>query len=211
LAPEVAAFDFDGTLTRRDTLLPYLWRGLGGPRCLLALLLSGPWLVAFALRLMSNHRAKARLLRVSLGGRSLSEVAKWTGDFVPRYLPTQWRPNLMERLRHHQQLGHCCVIVSASPGIYLHDVGHLLRMDGVICTELETHNGAITGRLATPNCYGEEKVRRLQAWLAQRGGPGPVVLHAYGDSHGDVPLLNLADSAWYKGRPWASTPGINPG
>ena len=66
---EVAAFDFDGTLTRRDTLLPYLWRGLGWPRFLVGLLLSGPWLAAFALRLMSNHRAKGALTWKLRNGR----------------------------------------------------------------------------------------------------------------------------------------------
>ena len=206
---EVTAFDFDGTLTRRDTLLPYLWRGLGWPRFLLALLLSGPWLAAFALRLMSNHRAKARLLRVSFKGRTEAEMAQWTAAFVSDYLPAQWQPDTLARLRQHQQLGHCCVIVSASPGIYLHDVGRMLGMDGVICTELATQDGALTGRMETPNCHGEEKVRRLQAWLAERGIRKPVVLHAYGDSSGDVPLLNLADYANYQGQPWVRKPSAH--
>ncbi|MES2955285.1 MAG: HAD family hydrolase [Pseudomonadota bacterium] len=206
---EVAAFDFDGTLTRSDTLLPYLWRGLGWPRFLLALLFSGPWLAAFALRLMRNHRAKARLLQVSFRGRTDADIAQWTAAFVRDYLPAQWQPDLLARLRRHQQLGHCCVIVSASPGIYLHDVGRLLGVDGVICTELETRNGALTGRMATPNCHGEEKVRRLQAWLAERGIRKPVVLHAYGDSSGDVPLLNLADYAHYRSQPWVRKPSAD--
>ncbi|WP_395054881.1 HAD-IB family hydrolase [Polaromonas sp.] len=207
---EVAAFDFDGTLTRRDTLLPYLWRGLGWPRFLSALLLSGPWLAAFALRLMSNHRAKARLLQVSFKGRTEAEMAQWTAVFVGHYLPVQWQPDMLARLRQHQQLGHCCVIVSASPGIYLHEVGRVLGMDAVICTELESHHGALTGRLATPNCHGEQKVRRLQAWLAARGLQKPIVLHAYGDSSGDVPLLNLADYANYQGQPWVRKPSDHP-
>ncbi len=207
---EVAAFDFDGTLTRRDTLLPYLWRGLGWPRFLLAVGLSGPWLAAFALRLMSNHRAKARLLQASFKGRSEADIAQWTAAFVADYLPAQWQKDMLARLRHHQALGHCCVMVSASPGIYLQAVGRALGMDGVICTELETRDGALTGRLSTPNCHGEEKVRRLRAWLHGRGFPEPVVLHAYGDSRGDVPLLNLADYAHYQGQPWVRKPSAHP-
>lgn len=203
---EVAAFDFDGTLTRRDTLLPYLRRGLGWPRFLWALLLSGPWLAAFALRLMSNHRAKARLLKSALGGRTDAEIEQWTAAFVRDHLPAQWQPDMLARLRRHQQLGHCCVMVSASPGIYLHDVGRVLGMDGVICTELAIREGALTGDMATPNCHGQEKVRRLQAWLAERGIQKPVVLHAYGDSSGDVPLLNLADYAHYQGQAWIRKP-----
>lgn len=206
---EVAAFDFDGTLTRRDTLLPYLQRGLGWPGFLWALLLSSPWLAAFALRLMSNHRAKARLLKVALGGRTETEIAGWTAAFVQQQLPAQWQPEMLARLRRHQQLGHCCVIVSASPGIYLHDVGRLLGVEAVLCTELGTRDGALTGALATPNCHGQEKVSRLQAWLAQRGINKAVVLHAYGDSSGDVPLLNLADYAHYQGQPWARKPSAH--
>ncbi|MDO9401644.1 MAG: HAD family hydrolase [Polaromonas sp.] len=203
-AMDVAAFDFDGTLTRRDTLLPYLRRGLGWPRFLLALLRSSPWLAAYACGLTSNHQAKARLLQVSLGGRSALAVDQWSADFVARYLPDQWQEEMLARLRQHQQRGHCCVMVSASPGIYLRRVGDVLGMDAVICTELEVHAGVHTGRMATPNCHGEEKVLRLQAWLAGRADPrAPITLHAYGDSRGDLPLLNLADYAWYKGRPRA--------
>ncbi len=205
-AIEVAAFDFDGTLTRGDTLLPYLRRGLGWPRFLLAISLSAPWLLAYALRLMSNHRAKARLLHTSLRGRTLEEIEQWALDFVTRYLPGQWQTETMRRLQEHQRLGHRCVIVSASPGIYLHRVGQLLKVDAVICTELGVDGDALDGTMRTPNCHGEEKVRRLQAWLAEHVGQRPVILHAYGDTRGDVPMLNLADCAWYRGRAWPRNP-----
>lgn len=209
-AAVVAAFDFDGTLTRRDTLLPYLRRGLGWPRFLLALLRSSPWLAAYACGLTSNHIAKARLLQASLGGRTEQEGVQWAADFVANYLPRQWQQETLAQLAQHRKLGHCCVIVSASPGIYLHRVGDVLGMDAVICTELEVQRGTLTGRLSTPNCHGEEKVRRLQAWLAGRADPGAqITLHAYGDSRGDVPLLNLADYAWYKGQAWACKPSAN--
>ncbi len=199
---EVAAFDFDGTLTRHDTLLPYLWRSLGWPRFLGALVLSAPWLIAYAVGLMSNHRAKARLLQVSLGGRTLEEVGQWSADFVEQYLPSQWNSHTMEQLARHQRLGHLCVLVSASPGIYLHAAGQVLKLHAVLCTELETAGGRLTGRMLTSNCHGEEKVLRLRAWLAEHVGQKPMILHAYGDTRGDVPMLNLADCAWYRGQPW---------
>ena len=201
---KLAAFDFDGTLTQGDTLLPYLRRGLGWPGFVWALLLSAPWLAAYACGLLSNQRAKARLLQVSLGGRSEVEIERWSADFVTHYLPQQWNNETLQRLRHHQRLGHCCVIVSASPGIYLHRVAEVLGLDAAICTELEVAGGALTGQMRTANCYGAEKVRRLQAWRAGRGdASAPTTLYAYGDSRGDVALLNLADWAWYQGRPWA--------
>ncbi len=203
-APEtvVAAFDFDGTLTWRDTLLPFLHRLLGTPTMLWVLFICSPWLVAYALRLTSNHRAKAVLLQASLAGRTQAEVQRCAHSFVCEYLPLQWRPWAMRQLVQHQQQGHRCIIVSASTSLYMHLVGQSLGVDAVLCTEMEVADGRYTGRMATVNCHGEEKVRRLQAWLVAEFGAAQPVLHAYGDTSGDRPMLRLASVAWYREKPW---------
>lgn len=200
----VAAFDFDGTLTHADSLGPYLCQALGWPRWLAVLVRCSPWLLAYVLRLVSNHRAKARLLHASLAGVPCAQVDRWTERFVQQQLPTLWSPALLRRWVWHQQQGHRCLIVSASPGVYMHAVGRALGAQAVLCTELQTRDGQYTGALATPNCHGEEKVRRLQAWLTAHGlTTDRVTLSAYGDSAGDRPLLALADHAWWRGRPTA--------
>lgn len=209
--PVVAAFDFDGTLTWRDTLLPFLRRLLGTPNFLWLLFACSPWLIAFALRLMSNHRAKARLLRAALAGRSVTEVQRCAQAFVQQDLPSQWRPWTLQRLVQHQQAGHRCVLVSASTSLYMHLVGANLGVDAVLCTEMEVADGHYTGYLSTPNCHGEEKVQRLQAWLAASYDDVAVVLHAYGDTSGDLPMLRLARQAWYRQRPWPRRPRENTG
>jgi len=203
-APEtvVAAFDFDGTLTWRDTLLPFLHRLLGTPTLLWVLFICSPWLVAYTLRLTSNHRAKAVLLQASLAGRTQADVQRCAQVFVREYLPLQWRPWAMRQLVQHQQQGHRCIIVSASTSLYMHLVGQSLGADAVLCTEMEVAEGRYTGRMATANCHGEEKVRRLQAWLATEFGAAQPVLHAYGDTSGDRPMLRLASVAWYREKPW---------
>ena len=79
------------------------------------------------------------------------------------------------RRRHdwHRQAGHRVVIVSASPTVYLDAAGRRLGVDAVLATELEVGaDGRLTGRLAGPNCRGEEKVKRLQAWLDGSGREG---------------------------------------
>lgn len=201
-APVVAAFDFDGTLTWRDTLGPFLRRLLGTPGYLWLLFACSPWLLAYVLRLTSNHRAKARLLQAALAGRPVAEVARCARDFVAQDLPLQWRPWALQQLVQHQLQGHRCVIVSASTSLYMHLVGQSLGVDAVLCTEMETDGERYSGRLATPNCHGEEKVRRLRAWLTQQYGEALPPLHAYGDTAGDLPLLGLAQQAWYRERPW---------
>ncbi len=201
-APVVAAFDFDGTLTWRDTLLPFLRRLLGTPGLLWVLLCCSPWLLAYVLRLTPNHRAKARLLQAAFAGRPVPAVQRCAQAFVQHELPAQWRPWALRRLVEHQHSGHRCLIVSASTSPYMHLVGASLGVDTVLCTELEVQDDRYTGRLATPNCHGEEKVRRLQAWLAAEYGETPVTLHAYGDTRGDLPMLGLAQEAWYREKRW---------
>ena len=203
--PAVAAFDFDGTLTRGDTLLPFLARGLGRPRFLLALLRSAPWLAGYGLRLVRNDVAKARLLQATLAGRSLAEIEDWTARWLVQDFAGQLQDWTMERLAWHRQAGHCCVLVSASPDIYLRQVSEQLGFNGLICTEMEVQGECLTGRMRTPNCHGEQKVLRLQAWLSERFGAGSaedMALYAYGDTAGDKPMLRLAKHAWYRGQPW---------
>jgi phosphoserine phosphatase len=60
----------------------------------------------------------------------------------------------------------------------------------VIATKLEERDGALTGKFASRNCYGEEKVNRLKEFFTDRG---QVFITAYGDSNGDKPMLNYAN------------------
>ncbi len=205
----VAAFDFDGTLTQRDTFTVFLARGLGWPRFLWALLRCSPWLAGYALRVVPNHVAKAKLMQATLAGRSLKEMQDWTTHWLAQDFPGQLREGAMARLAWHKQAGHCCVMVSASPDIYLRRVSAQLGFDALICTEMEIEgdgdNARLTGRMKTPNCHGEQKVVRLRAWAAERFGAAGLegaTLYAYGDTSGDKPMLRLAQHAWYRGEPW---------
>ncbi len=202
----VAAFDFDGTLTRGDTLLPFLASGLGWPKFLMALLKCSPWLAGYALRLVRNDVAKQRLLLETLKGRSLLELDQWTTRWLDDDFSQRLRTNSMARLDWHLEQGHCCVMVSASPDIYLQRVARQLGFEGLLCTEMAVQDRRLTGLMRTPNCHGEEKVVRLNAWLTERFGADAsrLTLYAYGDTGGDLPMLRMAGDglAWYRGRPW---------
>ena len=200
----VAAFDFDGTLTKRDTLLPFLACGLGWPKLLLALTLCSPWLAAFALRLIPNHVAKQRLMLFTLKRKSVAEVDEWTSRWLAQSFPGQLQSWTMARLDEHQQQGHCCVMVSASPDIYLKRVAQELGFDALLCTEMAVESELLTGQMKTPNCHGEQKVLRLKAWMVERfgGNTNAQVVFAYGDTSGDIPMLRLAAHPFYRRKPW---------
>jgi phosphatidylglycerophosphatase C len=209
----VAAFDFDGTLTHGDTLLPFLATALGWPRFAWALLRSSPWLVGHVLRLVRNDIAKARLFKAALQGVATADVQRWAGHWAREQLPGQLRnaqDPTMAQLAWHRAAGHCCLMVSASPDIYLERAAAVLGFDGLICTQMEAEltgpglGERLTGRMKTPNCHGEQKVIRLQAWLTERydaAALADMTLYAYGDTSGDKPMLRMAQQAWYRGKP----------
>jgi phosphatidylglycerophosphatase C len=192
------AFDVDGTLTRRDCVVPFLWR-LGATRLLFGLARRAPSVITAAAR-RDRDRLKSIATAVAFGGRSVASVepvASAFGAEVERWL----RDDTSARLSWHRQQGHTVVLVSASYQLYLDVLGRALGVDAVLATQLASENGTYTGALAGENCRGAEKLRRLDDWLDERmfgregieDGRRGVVLWAYGDSAGDRELLGAAD------------------
>lgn len=195
----VAAFDFDGTLTRRDTLMAFLLYLAGPWRLLGNAVLLFPTLLGYALKLIPNGVAKERVLRRFLHGMNSDQLHQVAGEFASRGIPELVRPAALRRLNWHRRQGHFCVVVSASIEDYVAPWAEAAGFDATLATRLARDGeGRITGYYEGENCYGAEKVRRLQPLLSETGGSE---LYAYGDSRGDRELLALADHAWYKTMP----------
>lgn len=197
--PVVAAFDFDGTLTRRETLLAFLLHTLGPLRVAREALLLSPTLAGYALKLIPNDVAKQRVFVRCLGGMRIDELERQGEQFAATTLPGLMRPEAMRRLAWHKGQGHRCVVISASLELYVRPWAIQAGFDDVLATHLDTRaNGTTSGMLSGNNCYGIEKVRRLEALLGARDG---YTLYAYGDSRGDRELLQLADHGYYRQMP----------
>ena len=186
----VAAFDFDGTLTHRDTLVPFLVRVRGRAAVARALVVSAPTLLAAAAGRETRQRAKEALLIHTLNGWWLDELRPLADDYARDVVATQLRADRLARLRWHQDQGHDTVLVSASPELYVQPAGRLLGCTAVLASRLEVdRRGRVTGRLFGANVRGAEKPRLLREWL----GAEPAELWAYGDSEGDAEMLAMAD------------------
>jgi phosphatidylglycerophosphatase C len=188
----VAAFDFDGTMIRGDSFMPFLVRAVG-PGKFGQIVIRSSASTAQAYRLGRRDASKAVLVRRLLRGYPADRL----DDLGRRYavlLAQRIRPQMAERVAWHQQRGHRLVIVSASLDVYLAPTGKALGFDQVLATELEVgSDGRLTGRLLGPNVRGVEKSARLREWLAQELAGVPYQLWAYGDSAGDRELLAMAD------------------
>ena len=191
----VAFFDFDGTLTRRDSLMPFLHMVRGTSLFALDLVAASPWLAAYAVRAMRNDRAKEALLGQVLGGKNIDELRKYGEQFANRHISSMLRSQTLTRLRAHQEQGHCCVLISASLDVYLEPWARSIGFDYCLASSLATdENGNVTGKFLGANCFGEEKVKRIQVLL--NGIGSPLRTYAYGDSGGDIPMLNFVDEGY---------------
>ena len=196
----VAAFDLDGTLTDGGSVFRWLGRVAGPARTYRAALALALPLALGALRSgPTADSAKERLFTRLLEGRPVDEVATTSRAFIVEHLERHARAEVVARLLWHQAQGHATVIVSASPELYVEVVAQRLGIDGAIGTRLATDTvGHLTGRYEGRNCRGAEKARRLEEWLAARGGD--PVLYAYGNSRGDRRMLERADAPFNVGR-----------
>ena len=145
--PTIAVFDFDGTLTLRDSFLPFLSAIAGRRRYLLGLLKLSPVLLAYCFKLVPNWRAKEAMLSHFLAGVSTTQLISASERFARQRLPKLLRPEAIARLAWHQQKGHRTLIVSASLEAYLQPWAELMGIDYIAGTRLESRDGYITGRI----------------------------------------------------------------
>jgi phosphatidylglycerophosphatase C len=195
----VAAFDFDGTLTNGGSVYAFLVALRGtvtvarvtlrqSPHLLHAALVGGP---------TADAAKEAFFIRL-LGGLDAAEVDRVSASFARHHLARKLRPDVARRLEWHRAQGHHVVIVSASPECYVRVAAEELGADGAVATRLAvTADGHLTGGYEGKNCRGAEKINRLTAHLKARGllrpdGTRPE-LWAYGNSRGDLRLLEAAD------------------
>ena len=191
---EIAFFDFDGTITKKDTLLEFIKFSKGKIRFYLGFIVNLPHLVAFKLGIISNQSAKEKILRFFLKDMPISVFKQYCEKFSKYVLPKLIRPKALKEIQRLKQNNTLVVIVSASPENWIEEWAQNLQLE-LIASRLELDGGKVTGKILGKNCHGDEKVNRIREIydLSQY-----YIVAAYGDSIGDRPMLELATTAYYK-------------
>jgi phosphatidylglycerophosphatase C len=191
---KLVLFDFDGTITTRDTLWEFLLFYRGKVRVALGLVILSPVLIAYALKIIPNWRAKEMVLRHFLGNTDEKSFNTVCQEFARRIIPKLVRPKAMQIIDQYIREGASVIVVSASPENW---VGPWCEKHGLtyLATQLEVSENKLTGNICGKNCYGPEKVNRIKAKYSL------VDYHeiiAYGDSSGDREMLAIAHQNFYK-------------
>jgi phosphatidylglycerophosphatase C len=189
----VALFDLDGTLTWRDTLLPFLagfvlrhpWRLIHFWR--LPYALAGYW------QDRDRGGLKSQVIRMAMGGATRAQVDAWAESFVSNLQPKRsFRPLALRVLEAHRGAGDHPVLLSASPDLYVLRIGRLLGFEHTLCTELEWNDDRLDGGLKTENRRGAEKLRCV-AWIREQYRGLPII--AYGNSSSDLDHMRYTERA----------------
>ena len=194
-APPVVAFDFDGTLTVRDSFIAFLkWRA-GKTAYALGTLRLAPAALAYLFH-RDRGRLKAAAVWEFLRGVPRDRLEADAREFAERFSRNLLRPDAVTAWKRWRGEHVRLVIVTASPELLVEPFARGLGADAILGTELEFDaQGRVAGGFATPNCRGREKVARLKAAF----GPDFELKAAYGDTSGDREMLAMAEIKGYRG------------
>ena len=190
----LALFDFDGTITTKDSLADFIQFAVRKPTYYKGLFKLSLMLTAYKLKLIPNHIAKEKLIAHFFKGWEENKFKEIATKYSLEQIDHITRPKAMEKILWHQTQGHKVVLVSASMECWLSAWCEKNSLQ-LISTKLEIKNSKLSGKFASQNCYGIEKVNRLKKELSLEDFEH---IYAYGDSSGDKELLSLADESFYK-------------
>jgi len=190
----VAVFDLDGTITRHDTLFPYVMRVcLRHPSRLWRVLKRMPGaLLRYAFGGRDRGPLKEALIVSGLGGLSRTELARSNDRFVAKLVERGMYQEALLRISEHRAAGDYLVLMSASPDIYVPAIARALGFNETICTGVRWEGMVLRGELVTANRRGEEKKHCIEVLRSRHAGKR---IEAYGNSASDLPHLDVCDRA----------------
>lgn len=212
---KIFVFDFDGTLTHADTLLAFIRFACSPVRMCMGFALYAPLLVLMKLKLYPNYKAKQKVFAHFFRGMTLARFDALCTAFAQQG-EHLLRPAARSFINTVRSEAYAMAIVSASIDNWVRPFAEMyLQSDNaqdksqgnvqdnkpalpiiVLGTKVEVDAaGCLTGRFATPNCYGPEKVRRIEAVWPHRE---QYDVSAFGDSRGDKEMLAYADQGYFK-------------
>ncbi len=192
---KIVAFDFDGTITTKDTFALFLRYWAGTPRWAFNILKLLPIFIAYSLKIISRDHVKVHVCRVFFKGADSKRLDEKAAQFAKDVIPNLIRPAALERFLERNSAPYTLYIVSASIEPYLKVWGKCHGVDNILSTKLKVVNGRLTGELDGINCWGAGKTTKIAAEMAET--PYEIA-EAYGDSRGDLEMLHAAEASFWQ-------------
>jgi phosphatidylglycerophosphatase C len=198
---DLALFDFDGTITTKGTYPGFVSFAVRPRRKVVGGIILSPLIVGYRSRLVSDRTMRIAMSRIGFRGEQPDRLRRLGKQYAKEILPNLIRPVALERIAWHKARGDRVVVVSASLDVYLEPWCRSFGVD-VMCTQLETSEGRVTGRYVRGDCCGEVKARRIRERyaLSEYGA-----IYAYGDTEEDRQMLEMANRIFFR---WQEVPVV---
>ena len=190
----LALFDFDGTITKKDSLLELI-KFIHGWRILFwGLLKLSPYIICYKIGLLQAKIAKEKLLAYFFKGMPVSDFQKKCDQFSTQLIPQMVKKEALLEITRLKREGFDIYIVTASIENWVKPWSSSCHI-ACIATQIEVKNGIITGKITGENCNGEEKVKRIKA---QINLTDYTTIRTYGNSKGDSQMLQIGTNSFYR-------------
>ena len=190
----LALFDFDGTITTKDSFIPFMFFACGSAKSILIFILTFPYVVAYILKLCPLITMKEAFLKLMIRGWTREKFDSVAKDFYAEVIRPLVKQSAADAIRKHLADGADVSLVSASPEDWLRPFTEEFGIN-LIATRLEVVDGRYTGKILGNNCKKAEKVARVH----ERYDVGSYTdIYAYGDSNGDTEMLAMSNHPHYR-------------
>ena len=186
-------FDFDGTLTYKDTMFLYL-KFYNASKFRMQFIKHIPLFTLLKLNLLDAEKVKKSFISSILKGQSKAKIEKKSQEFFDQYYPEIFRENALDFIKNIDYSQTDCYIVSASLDIWVKPFAEKFKMN-LIATKAEFKNDIFTGNFVGKNCNGLEKVNRIKEEISDKKYDKTI---AFGDTFGDQQMLDWANEGQYK-------------
>ena len=186
-------FDFDGTLTYKDTMFLYL-KFYNSMKFYVQFVKHISLFVLLKLKLADAEKVKKSFISSILKGESRTKIEKKSQSFFEKYQDEIFRVNALEFINNIDRTQTESYIVSASLDIWVKPFAEKLEMK-LLSTRAEFKNDIFTGNFIGKNCNGPEKVKRIIETVNERKFDKII---AFGDTSGDREMLSWADKSHFE-------------
>jgi len=189
----IAVFDFDGTISFKDSFFDFIRFTHGDARLIGCVILNIPFISLYSVGLYPSYKLKQRFFSYFYKGSGQEIMERKGREYCEKRIDKIIYPGAKKRIAWHHSQGHKIYLLTASSGLWL---GEWCKINGIsiIGTEFEVVEGKYTGRIAGKNCKGKEKARRLQTEVDLSNS---VETYGYGDSKSDKHFLALVSKPFH--------------
>lgn len=186
-------FDFDGTLTYKDTMFLFL-KFYDPAKFSVQFLKHVPLFILLKMKLADAEAVKKSFIASILKGQSRYQIEKKAQQFFDENYPGLFRENALDFIKNIDREHTESYIVSASLDIWVKPFADKLNMI-LLATKAEFIDGIFTGEFIGKNCNKDEKVCRIEAELGDKKFDKII---AFGDTSGDKAMFKFANESHYR-------------